>query len=88
MKTKKVLLTRQWSGHAAGEIVEEWEVTADSMIRKGFGTEYREPPRRRPRAETADAPPVAETADATPESEQPEPVDFKARTRRTGKAGD
>lgn len=43
MATKKVLLTRKWSGHEAGELIEEQDYTADSMIRKGYGVSYKEP---------------------------------------------
>ena len=73
LKTKKILLTRKWSGHEAGEIVEEWEVTVDSMIRKGYGQEYKpKPPRpetstnKGPEVETMVTEPPAETAEVRP----------------------
>jgi hypothetical protein len=90
-RTKKVLLTRDWSGHAAGEIVEEWVVTADSMIRKGYGQEYHEPrgQMRQPKAETADAQPAIETTNAAPVLDAPGPAGLKARNTVTrAKAGD
>jgi len=77
--TKKVLLTRAWSGHEPGEIITEWEVTADSMIRKDYGIPYEEPkpqparPQREvvlprgPTVETADAPGAAEAAVVSPQ---------------------
>jgi len=73
MATKRILLARKWSGHEAGEIVEEQDFTVDSMVRKGYGVEIA-PPRVKPRgrgpaAETAVAPPAAETMDATPQAE-------------------
>jgi hypothetical protein len=78
---KKVLLTRLWSGHQAGEVVEEDAPCADSMVRKGYGVPYEEPKRVKqsrpaspkpqshgPAVETADStsPAAAETAEVTP----------------------
>lgn len=67
MPTKKVRLIRPWSGHAAGEIIEEWVVTADSMIRKGFAVAYVPETHRTPMAETATAPSPPEAAVLTPQ---------------------
>jgi hypothetical protein len=79
MEKKKVLLTRLWDGHAAGEVVEEDAPCADSMVRKGYGIPYEEPkkpkstknrdvegPGKGPRVETADAQPAVEQAVVTP----------------------
>lgn len=71
--TKKILLTKPWSGHQAGEVIEEWEVTVDSMIRKGYGTLYEDPkPRKLEREIVTPQPrgPFAETADARGAAEQ------------------
>lgn len=78
--TKKIRLTRPWSGHRAGEVIEEWEVTVASMIRKGYGTEYHKPkpapaaeplhPEKpgSPPIEAAMLTPAAETATAPPQA--------------------
>lgn len=63
--TKKVRLIREWSGHQAGEIIEEWTVTADSMIRKGYAVAYESP--RVPTVEAAQAPAPPEAAVLTPQ---------------------
>lgn len=81
MKMLNVQLTRQWSGHAAGEIVTVEAPTAESMVRKNYGEIVKAaPPAKQPAAETADAgpapEPAAETADARP------------KTSRGRKAGD
>ena len=36
---KRILLSRLWDGHPEGGIVEVEDITAVSMIRKGYGTE-------------------------------------------------
>lgn len=74
MDKKKIRLTRLWAGHQPGEIVEEDAPCADSMIRKGYGVEYKEPERKKkpfgrgPAAETAVVNPVAERAVVTPQT--------------------
>ena len=69
MATKRILLTRKWSGHEAGEIIEEQDFTVDSMIRKGYGTLYRGPqPSAAQKLEVPGSPPI-ETAMLTPPAE-------------------
>lgn len=74
---KRILLTRKWDGHDAGEIIEEADYTVESMIRKGYGTPYVEPKSskverevvlpRGPVVETADLPGAAEAAVVSPQ---------------------
>lgn len=71
MATKRILLTRMWDGHPAGEIIEEADFTVDSMVRKGYGHEITG---RRAKAETTTANPIAEMADAAPVFKSPETV--------------
>jgi len=69
MKTVKVFLTREWSGHEAGETVTVEDFTAESMVRKGYGrivTNTGRPVGKRATAQTATAVPKGETTDATP----------------------
>jgi hypothetical protein len=96
MQTKRILLTRQWDGHAAGEVVEEWVVTVDSMIRKGYGLEVKpepKPARREPPAPetTVNSPrgPVVETATAQgpPEQAIATPQISKSKGKGPQKAG-
>lgn len=97
MATKRILLTRDWSGHKAGEIVEEWDKTVESMVRKGYGEivtakDIREKERAEAKAraeaereakEKAEKGkgPKVETADAPPAAEN------AAVTPQAGKAG-
>ena len=70
MKMKKVFLTRQWSGHEAGETVTVEDFTAESMVRKNYGrivTDRTSTSATPPVVETATATPVAETTVATPQ---------------------
>jgi hypothetical protein len=74
MKTKTVKLTKRWSGHEAGEVIELEAGKAGRICDKGFGIIVK--PGRR--VETADAPPAAEKAVVTPKLQQtptPEPSD-------------
>lgn len=86
MATKKIQLIREWSGHQAGEIVEEQDFTVESMIRKGFGVPYEgsrvKSHPKGPVVETTKAAPAAETMDARPRFGR------TAEQERPGKAGD
>ncbi len=77
MATKRILLTRLWAGHPAGEIVEEQDFTVDSMVRKGYGKELPaagelEIPGNPP-IETTMLTPPAETAAAGPQASKRKP---------------
>jgi hypothetical protein len=73
MEKKRVLLTRKWSTHEAGEIIEEDAPCAESMIRKGYGVPYtaraakKDKNAKGPVAETETLTPESETADARPQ---------------------
>lgn len=73
MATKRIKLVRPWSGHAAGEVIEEADFTVDSMVRKGYGIELpaakpiKAKAGKGPPAETAMLKPGIETEDARPE---------------------
>jgi len=92
MEKKRVLLTRLWSSHQPGEIVEEDAPCADSMVLKGYGTIVtRRPPAKpvpEPPAETAASPelgakgPEVETTDAPPVAET---ADVTPQRRRKDK---
>lgn len=102
MATKRILLTRDWSGHKAGEIVEEWDKTVESMVRKGYGEivtakDLREKERAEAKAKADAEREARERAEAekaekgkgpqVETADAPPAAENAAVTPRTGKAG-
>ncbi len=67
MATKWIQLDRPWSGHTAGETLEEQDYTVDSMVRKGYGHIVPAPKKAK-----AEQPPALQREIITPQPHGPE----------------